>query len=319
MMKSLGHEVYHYGVGCDEECDEDIVIMDAVPMDWTGKAVWWPTFNKRVADSINLRKQPRDFVCVINGILNQSLSAIDNVILVEQAIGYNGTFAKYRVFASEAHRHKIWGAEGSYDPDGKWYDCVIPHYLDPKDFPLQTKKSDYYLYIGRLTHRKGIQIAVDTVKQIGGKLKIAGVGERLYKGEHIEYVGQVSGKQRLELYQNAIATFCATQYIEPFNMVAIESQACGTPVIATNFGGFTETIEHGKTGFRCNTQNEFVWAAKNVGALDSQYIHDRAVRLYSLDNVRWQYETYFKRLMDLWESGWYAIHDQVDVHWLKEY
>ena len=36
---------------------------------------------------------------------------------------------------------------------------------------------------------------------------------------------------------------------EPFGLVAIESMATGTPVIARRAGAFTETIEHGVTGF----------------------------------------------------------------------
>ena len=37
--------------------------------------------------------------------------------------------------------------------------------------------------------------------------------------------------------------------------------------------------------------------------LDSQYIHDRAVALYSMDRVKWRYETYFKQLRDLSDEG----------------
>ena len=47
----------------------------------------------------------------------------------------------------------------------------------------------------------------------------------------------------------------------------------GTPAITTDFGAFPETVEHGKTGFRCRTLNEFVQAAKARIALDPQYIH----------------------------------------------
>lgn len=257
MMKSLGHKVIHYGVGCDEACDEDVVVRQPVTMDWTGKASYWSTYNQAVVTEINKRKQRGDFVCIINGTLNRPLEALTDVMVVEFAIGYNGTFAKYRVFASYGHFHKIRGAEGGFDPESKFYDCVIPHFLNPESFPIKTVKGDYFLYIGRLIKRKGVHIASETCKRLGVKLILAGSGCTKVEGNKIhcedggvyegEYAGFVTGKQRLELYRNAIATFCPTEYIEPFNMTTIESQMTGTPILSTDWGSFPEIVEHGKT------------------------------------------------------------------------
>lgn len=307
MMASLGHKVIHYGVGCDLDCD-NVDVMDPVEMDWSGKASYWPLYNQRVIDAINLHKQPRDFVCVINGVLNKPLEQIDGVQLIEYAIGYTGTFAKYRVFASYSHMHRVWGAEGGLDPDGKFYDAAIPHYLDPKDYPLKTKKGDYFLYIGRLTPRKGIQIAVDVCKHLGVKLKIAGSGDIRSDEKYLEYLGPVTGQQRLDLYQNALATFVPTTYCEPFGMAVIESAFCGTPAITTDFGAFPETVEHGKTGFRCRTFDQFIRAAKNVQYLDPEYIRDFAIKNWSIDVVKYKYQDYFNTLLDLWGQGWNTIH-----------
>ena len=195
MMASLGHTVYHYGVEGSEvaHCAEDVTIMSRAEqegffgpydpaalyeVDWSGKAPYWQLINERAAREINRRKQRGDFVCIIMGTLNRPLAeAVGNdVMVVEYGIGYNGTFAKYRVFESYAHMHKIWGAEGGFDPDGRFYDAVIPNYLNPADYPFQAEKGDYYLYLGRLIKRKGIHIAVETCRRLGAKLKIAGQG-----------------------------------------------------------------------------------------------------------------------------------------------
>ena len=350
MMTSLGHEVYHYGCeGSKVDCVEHVQIMsraeqegffgtynpDALyAVDWTGKAPYWKLTNDRAAAEINKRKRQGDFVCIIMGTLNIPLAQAvgTDVMVVEYGIGYNGTFAKYRVFESYSHMHKIWGAQGGFDPDGKFYDAVIQNYLNPDDYPLQVVKSDYYLYLGRLVKRKGIHIAVETCKRLGAKLKIAGQGcvkvegnrihcadGEVYEGDNLEYVGFATGKKRADLYGGAIATFVPTIYIEPFGAVAIEGQMAGSPAITTDFGAFPETVEHGKTGFRCHTLNEFMCAAKQAPLLDPQYIHDRAVANYAMDNVRWRYETYFRRLQDLWGAGWYALHAEPDARWLKGY
>ena len=350
MMKSLGHTVYHYGVeGSEVACDEHVQILSQseqegffgpynpgalYEVDWSGKAEYWTLTNNRAAAEIIKRKQHGDFVCLIMGTINIPLAAQvgKDVMVVEYGIGYNGTFAQFRVFESYAHMHKIWGAQGGHDPDGKFYDAVIQNYLNPADYPLQTEKQDYYLYLGRLIKRKGIHIAVETCKRLGAKLKIAGQGctkvegnriycsdGEVYEGDNLEYVGFATGDKRASLYQNAIATFIPTTYIEPFGAVAIESQMAGTPAITTDFGAFPETVEHGKTGFRCRTLNEFVWAAKQAHTLDPVYTHKRAVANYAMDNVRWRYETYFRQLQDLWGAGWTTIHAHPDDAWLKGY
>jgi glycosyltransferase involved in cell wall biosynthesis len=353
MMKSLGHTVYHYGAeGSDVACDEHVQIISRQEQegyfgrhdpnalynaDWSGNAPYWKLTNDRAAAEINRRKQPGDFACMAFGSLQQPLAAqiSPDVMVVETGIGYNGTFAQYRVFESYSHMHKIWGTQGGYDPDGKLYDVVIPNYFDPQDFLFSATKTDYYLYLGRLVKRKGVHIAVETCKRIGAKLKIAGQGcvqvekfpggQRLrcadgevYEGD-IEYVGCAIGERRATLFRDAIATFVPTTYIEPFGGVAVETQFAGTPAITTDFGAFPETVEHGKTGFRCRTLDQFVWAAKHVRTLDPTYIRDRAVAAYSMDAVKWRYETYFKQLHDLWADGWYTVHPAPDDRWLRGY
>jgi uncharacterized protein (UPF0335 family) len=95
-------------------------------------------------------------------------------------------------------------------------------------------------------------------------------------------------------------------YVEPFGNVAVEAQGCGTPVISTDWGAMTETVEHGKTGFRCRTFRQFVEAAENVGTLDPCYIRRRAINTYSLGVIGRRYDEYFRRLLTLWGEGWYA-------------
>ena len=353
MMSSLGHEVYHYGVEGSEVqdcCAEDVTILSKTEqegffgkydpnalyeVDWSGRAPYWQLTNERAAAEINKRKRPGDFVCLIMGTINIPLANAvgTDVMVVEYGIGYNGTFAKYRVFESYSHMHKIWGAEGGYDPEGKFYDVVIPNYLNPADYPFQPDggRGGYYLYLGRLIKRKGIHIAVETCKRLGAKLKIAGQGcvkvegnrihcadGEVYEGDNLEYVGFATGAKRAELYGGAIATFVPTTYIEPFGAVAIESQMAGTPAITTDWGAFPETVEHGRTGFRCRTLDHFLFAARHSPRLDRSDVHRRSVANYSLDRVRWRYQEYFQMLSDLWTGGWYAERERTQLDWLKQ-
>jgi len=79
---------------------------------------------------------------------------------------------------------------------------------------------------------------------------------------------------------------------------------CGTPVITSDFGAFTENVIHGVNGYRFRTLGEAVWAAQNVDKLNPADIQTYAVNNFSLDRVGELYEAYFEQLMELWGEGW---------------
>jgi glycosyltransferase involved in cell wall biosynthesis len=101
----------------------------------------------------------------------------------------------------------------------------------------------------------------------------------------------------------ATAVICPSLYMEPFCGVNVEAQLCGTPVITTDFGAFPETVEQGRTGFRCLVMQDYVNAIHQVKCLDRAYIQERALRLYSCEAVGKEFERWFQDLYNLWESA----------------
>lgn len=319
MMKDRGHQVFLYaGEENDAPCDEHIVCIvegtranhvgnrHYTEANWDPQSLAWRTFNERAVAEMTHRVQPHDFICIIGGTAHKPIAdAFPNHLVVEFGIGYGGCFANFKVFESHAWLHTIYGARSMNNPtgvDGQWFDDVIPGYLDPQDFPFRIKKDDYFLYVGRLIDRKGYKIAQDVCRDLGARLILAGPGPQEGYGE---FVGVVGPEERGRLMAGAQALFVPTQYIEPFGNVAIEAMCCGTPVLSTDWGAMTETVIHGKTGFRCRTFGEFKRAALRAHELDPFFIREHVVDNYSLEVIGAKYERYFERLSHLWKEGWY--------------
>lgn len=332
MMKSIGYKIISYASEENEaDIDELVTIYPkSDQLKWFGEndfhskffnITWnpndehWLTGNLRTIEEIKKRIKSGDIICLIAGICQKQIAdQFPNNPVVEYGIGYTGTFANFRVFESYAHMHWVYGHDNS--DNGKFYDSVIPNYFDPKDFKVSSKKDDYFLFIGRLIQRKGAEIAVEASKRLGTKLIMAGQGVventgnrivaedgMIYEGSHIEHVGHVGVEERAELMSKAKAVFVPTTYLEPFGGVSIEAMMCGTPVIATDFGAFSENVIHGLSGFRFRTIGEATKFASMSHTLIPSRIALYARKNFSTDVVKYKYDSYFQQITDLYNGG----------------
>jgi len=119
----------------------------------------------------------------------------------------------------------------------------------------------YFLVVSRLVAHKRIDLAIKACNQLNKKLIIVGEGRdrnKLIKISNknpkskVVFLGKVSDKKLLFLYQNCQALICPQE--EDFGLTPIEAQACGKPIIAYNKGGLTETVIDNKTGVFFNQQ-----------------------------------------------------------------
>lgn len=304
MMHERGHEVFLYASEHNSaNCTKHIQVVDTLAtMDFTVGSEAFTRMNGRAIGEIASRIQPDDFLLVIAGRSQEQIAmAFPNHQCVEFGIGYEGTFSDFRVFESYAWMHTIYGLQqGAFAADGKFYDTVIPNYFDVNDFPMGRGQGDF-LYIGRHIERKGVQIAADVCRHLDVPLMVAGEGDT--PPDYGLLLGNVGPTQRAQLMGAAPAVFVPTLYVEPFGGVAVEAMLCGTPVITTDFGAFTETVIDGVTGFRCHTLREFVDAAVAAPWLDRDEIREHALQ-YTYPHIGPRYETYFKRLLELRVGNW---------------
>jgi glycosyltransferase involved in cell wall biosynthesis len=298
-------------VSCLSEADRKVATEGKhyTEASWDPNDKHWRIFNRRVIAEITQRLQPGDIICVFGGDAQREIGTAFEPIspVVEAGVGYGGVFAKYRVFESYAWMHTVYGRTlpGPLNSiQGQFLDAVIPNQVDPDLFSFQPKPSASFLFMGRLTMLKGFEVVQRVCEAMKLPLVLAGPGKAEGYGE---FIGEVGPTARDALLGSARAVFLPTLYVEPFGTVAIEAMACGTPVITTDFGAFTETVIDGVTGFRCRTFAEFCEAARNVEKLDRAAIREYAINRFGISTVGRQYRDYFKRLQLVLKDGWYAL------------
>jgi glycosyltransferase involved in cell wall biosynthesis len=238
--------------------------------------------------------------------------ALPELLCVEPNISYpNGAFAQFRVYNSYAMMNAYQGTEFATNPSNNhWYDAMIPIAFDPQEFPLRTDKEDYLLFVGRLIKGKGVHLARTLAENTGMKLIIAGDGPEVQPDtKFVKHIGVIGADERNKLMAGAKALLYPSHYMEPFGAAQIEAMLCGTPVVSSDFGAFSEYNIHGLTGYRCRTYEQFEFAVRKLDRLhlDPFSIRRHAER-FSFRNVAPMYTDYLKSVAVLDKPGgmgWY--------------
>jgi glycosyltransferase involved in cell wall biosynthesis len=144
---------------------------------------------------------------------------------------------------------------------------VIHGGVDTDSFrPLDIPRDRRVLFVGRLISAKGINYLLDAIDS-ATPLRVVGqpydegyfrLLQNLAQGKTVEFLTGVSDGDLVRQYSSAMVTAVPSVYTDVYgnsapgellNLVALESMACGTPVIATRCGALPEVVEDGVTGF----------------------------------------------------------------------
>ena len=154
--------------------------------------------------------------------------------------------------------------QASTHPNVAWAG-IVHNGLTLDDAPFERRRSDALCFVGRVAPEKGIVEAIEIATMTGRPLRIAAkagptVAERDYfenvfeparkaAGSLVEFLGELEGRERDQLFAESYATLMPGSWPEPFGLVAIEALACGTPIVARRVGGLPEIIRDGIDGF----------------------------------------------------------------------
>jgi len=120
---------------------------------------------------------------------------------------------------------------------------------------IQNKRDSYFLFVGRLSEEKGIEVLLEAFKNCGNELVIAGNGplkdivlKTCSKYTNIKYSGILDKKGVKEAMSSCTALIFSSIWYEPFGLVITEALSNGCPLIASDIGSPMELVVEGITG-----------------------------------------------------------------------
>lgn len=146
------------------------------------------------------------------------------------------------------------------------YTDTVYNGIDFSVYRFDKKGGNKLGWIGRFTPDKGtyeaIQIAKTLKKDIllAGKIDVNDKNDQRYyktliepelksKKKYCHYIGEINDKQKSNFFGKLRCLVNPTNWDEPFGLVVVEANACGTPVVAFDKGAMSELIKDGVNGF----------------------------------------------------------------------
>jgi D-inositol-3-phosphate glycosyltransferase len=137
------------------------------------------------------------------------------------------------------------------------------------------------LFVGRIQELKGVDLALETLIELkrrgdnaflcilggpsgpDGRRYFAALHERVADAGVLGAVRFLApqGHQLLSTWMRASDVTLVPSRAESFGLVALESSACGTPVVASAVGGLTTLVHPGVNGVLLEDRNPASWAS----------------------------------------------------------
>jgi glycosyltransferase involved in cell wall biosynthesis len=204
-------------------------------------------------------------------------------------------------------------AQAASQPAARWAG-VVHNGLDLRAAPFLSARGDGLCFVGRVAAEKGIVEAMEIARLTGRPLRIAAkIGttphERAYHedvfrpalgraGRDVEFLGELEQADRDRLISESFASLMPGAWPEPFGLVAIESLACGTPVLARRVGALPEIVRDGVDGFLRDDVVGLATALDVVAGLDRGAIRDSVLDRFSAGRMADGYEAIYDAVLN---------------------
>lgn len=225
------------------------------------------------------------------------LPPVDDAVVaaVRRAIG------RATLVAVSRHSAERWIAAGVA------VEHVIPNGIAVERIPFGERSEGYLLFAGRLSPEKGADSAIRVARRVGRPLVLVGdaydqeyvdhairplvgdavAGEPVVPREGAVWLGPRPRETVFRLMAGAVATLMPAGWDEPFGLVAVESQAAGTPVAGYRRGALAEVVRDGETGVLVEPGDEraLVEAVQRAMELDRRVCRGWVEERFRLDRM----------------------------------
>jgi glycosyltransferase involved in cell wall biosynthesis len=195
-------------------------------------------------------------------------------------------------------------------PHASWL-ATVSHGVPARLYPFSPRGAGGYLaFLGRISPEKRPDLAIHLARTAGVPLRIAAkvdpvdtsyferVVRPLLADPLVDFIGEIGDSQKADFLGGAQALLFPINWPEPFGLVMIEAMACGTPVIAWNYGSVREIVEDGVTGFIVNSEEEALDAIARVPTLDRRRVRATFERRFTSAVMANSYVEVYARLLE---------------------
>jgi glycosyltransferase involved in cell wall biosynthesis len=202
----------------------------------------------------------------------------------------------------------ISDAQRTYLPDCNWIATVL-NGLNLDRYHLNDRPEGYLAFLGRMSPEKRPDRAIEAARELGLPLKLAAKIDPVDREyfEHairpllahpgIEFVGEIDDREKDAFLGNASAYLFPIDWPEPFGLTMIEAMACGTPVIAMDFGSVREVVADGVSGFICRSFGELCDAIGRIDQIDRAACRQHAIDRFSAARMADGYERVYRDIV----------------------